>query len=409
MRRNKWLFIAIACYFALLLALMKIHSTGFMILGAGQVGGRRYFQQLECAVFPFLMVALLPGERLLLRLFVIQCLLAVTFVFAEVALAHMNGAMFYVLYFMDVPYDGLNFAAQRISGGIARLQSLNFFGSALLLLLFSRYDMESLVNRRGFIALPLFLGILGMGLLSGHRYLVYSTASILLFLGYIQRFFSVVRMVVLVALAVITLGFAYAFPQSLPRAAQRTLYILPGFDADPVVREDADSTFVGRKVIYQAAFEMLPEHKWVGRGFASLGAGDIPTTDVIEIHRDSGIFYNGLLGLLVNTGIPGTVLGLVILGVGTAVAFRIIRYLRRYGCDDTFSRMCAVLCAAWLSNTLSFLFLEGVPEAVMRSFALQAGVLMACEYNLQKRLRPRPVESSESTTEVVADTAPVAA
>jgi hypothetical protein len=55
------------------------------------------------------------------------------------------------------------------------------------------------------------------------------------------------------------------------------------------------------------------------------------------------------------------------------------------GVPDPFSRLCCVLAAQWVGGVIIFLFLHGDSEFAMRSFSLQAALLMCCEYNLRNQ------------------------
>ncbi|MCU0247495.1 MAG: hypothetical protein MUC42_13040, partial [Bryobacter sp.] len=81
----------------------------------------------------------------------------------------------------------------------------------------------------------------------------------------------------------------------------------------------------------------------------------------------------------------GTLGMLIFLYGGTRVAVRIVLYLRREGCEDTFARICAVSSGLWFTGVLLFLFLHGDAETALKTFSLRAGLLLACESLLRKR------------------------
>jgi len=143
-----------------------------------------------------------------------------------------------------------------------------------------------------------------------------------------------------------------------------------------------------RRILRKVGMEIAPQYFWMGRGFGQSTRGEYslqwdPTG--IEVHINAGKYYNGIIGLLVNTGIFGTFCMLMFLGSGTALAWRIMRLLRAQGCNDTFTRVCSVLAALWMANVIAFLFLHGDSEYAMKTFSLQAGILLACEYHLRQR------------------------
>ena len=107
--------------------------------------------------------------------------------------------------------------------------------------------------------------------------------------------------------------------------------------------------------------------------------------ETIKAHLQIGRFYNGFIGLLVNTGLPGLFfMSLFLFGV-SLLAWRLLRHLRRYGCDDVLGRLCALLAANWLANVAFFYVAHGDSEFAMRTFGLQSGLLMvASKLRLQQ-------------------------
>jgi O-antigen ligase len=191
-----------------------------------------------------------------------------------------------------------------------------------------------------------------------------------------------------VAAAVLIWSFAYAFAARAPLAVQRVVSVLPGVPIDSQARQDGESTMEGRRMLRKIGMEMIPNYLWVGRGFGlDLNDSSVlwdPTT--VTMHANAGRFFNGFIGLMVNTGLFGTVfMGGFLLG-GGALAWRIIKYLRTHGCEDNFTRLCAVLSAWWVCSAIAFLFLHGDSEYAMKTFSVQAGMLLACERCLDKRL-----------------------
>src|SRR6266540_1304652 len=68
LKEYRWLFIGAIGYCLTLLATMYYRGVGLRILGGSQMGGRFYFQQLVCAIFPLLFVMVRPEAKVLVRL-----------------------------------------------------------------------------------------------------------------------------------------------------------------------------------------------------------------------------------------------------------------------------------------------------------------------------------------------------
>ena len=143
---------------------------------------------------------------------------------------------------------------------------------------------------------------------------------------------------------------------------------------------------------------MIPQYLWVGRGFGQSGQGDHslkwdPTA--ITYHINQGRFYNGFIGLMVNTGLFGTCFMLLFLFAGSVAAIKVIFHLREHGVDDEFSRVSCIVACLWMANVVAFIALHGDSEYAMKTFSLQAGLLIACQYMLRDRLRVQQTEQPE--------------
>jgi O-antigen ligase len=163
---------------------------------------------------------------------------------------------------------------------------------------------------------------------------------------------------------------------------------LPGINVTRLASDDGRATLETRRLLREIGSTMIPDYLWIGRGFGQSSAVDLstiwdPTT--VTAHINQGKFYNGIIGLLVNTGIMGTVFMFVFLGAGTALATKTMRLVHIKGCEDSFSLVCSVIAGLWMSNVIAFLFLHGDSEYAMKTFSLQAGLLLTCHYHLQQR------------------------
>jgi O-antigen ligase len=396
-RENRWLFVGLIGYCLVLLVTMYFRGFGLRILGSDVMGGRFYFQQLVCAVFPFLFVLCWNSEKTLLRLFILQCCLTVTFLISDFVFARAPKEFFFILQFFELPGDAVGFEMNAQQSGMQRFQSLAVGAQGLLFLLFLRLNLNQVFGRKGILLIPLSLLILGFGLISGHRILALVVGVTFFFYAFAHRFFSMRNLAVFAGMASFVLVIVYAFADRLPLAAQRALSFLPAIQISDTAYYDGYGTLETRRQLREIGMQMAPDYFWLGRGFGQMGSGDFsqqwdPTG--ITMHVNQGRFYNGIIGLLVNTGFAGTVFMVLFLGCGTALAWRILRHLRTHGCEDAFERMCGILCGFWMASTLSFIFLHGDSEYAMKSFSLQAGMLLACYYLLERRLK----DSEEQAT-----------
>ena len=388
-RRNAWMFIGIIGYCAVLVMTMFYRGFGLRVLGSsGQVGGRLYLQQLVCAIFPLLFAMIRTDERTVVRLVVWQCLLTASYLLSDFAFSFGSDLIYPMLYFVELANDALLFEVQSATFGIRRFQSLALAGHGFILLTLVYLNLKDFLSPRRWLMLAVVLGIFSIGLLSGHRYFVILLAFTLLFVGYSQRFFTTRNVLIAGVMLGLGIGVLYLSANRMPLAFQRAVSFLPGLHASTEAVIDAQTTAIGRVTLFKVGLTMIPEYFWLGRGFVRYMdeySGQFDPTGVMA-HISNGVFYNGFIGLMVNTGVFGTFFMFLFILAGTRTAFRIIKFVRRNGCEDDFSRVCSLMASLWIAHVLLFLFLHGDAERAMKTFALVAGLCVLCEKLLNRRL-----------------------
>ena len=409
--RNRLIFIGAFGYCAVLLFIMYYRGVGIRALSGssgGQVGGRIYLQQIVCAIFPVLLAINPLSEKLLVRLFVIQCALTVTYIISDFIFSFGRGPIFDLLLFLELPGDGLNFELQSLRFGIRRFQSLFLFTQGMLLILWIKRPFRDYANRNAIWMWPLTIALISLGVFSGHRVLVYTAGFTALVAAWSQRFFQVQRVLAASALLLIAYGLAYFYVRELPLSAQRALSIIPGITVDRLADEDGRATFEGRITIRKIGWQLSKQYRWIGRGYGKMTDLDPAQYryDMAYMHVDNGVFYNGTIGLLVNAGLPGTVFMFILLYGGSVLAWRILQHVRVHGGDDDFLRFSAVVAALWASNVVSFVFLHGDSESALRAFGMPAGFMLACDWHMRRRYAvpapmvaqsPNPAASMDSS------------
>jgi hypothetical protein len=385
---HRWMLIGVIGYSLVLIVTMFYRGFGLRILGSDQMGGRFYFQQLACAIFPFLFIMLRPNEKTLLRLLIFQCVLTGTFLISDFVLSKAPDALFFLLQFFELPGDAVNFELQANRFGIRRFQSFYVVSNGLFFLLLLKYNLKDFFGRKGVYLIPVLLAVIGVGMLSGHRYLAVIVVGVVTLGAFAERFFTLKNTFISVAIVLFVLVMAYGVSDRLPLAAQRAISFLPGISIHSQAKIDADNTLEIRRLLRKVGTEIAPQYFWMGRGFGLVEDFSWqwdPTT--LMSHVNQGRFYNGFIGLMVNTGVFGTFFMLLFLGAGTVLAYRVLRILRRYGCEDDFMRMSKLVAGLWIANAFAFLFLHGDSEFAMKSFSLQGGILVACYEHIKTRLQ----------------------
>jgi len=388
-RDNKWLFIGLLGYIGMLVFTMYARGVGLRITGGGQMGGRFYFQQMICGIFPLTFAMVRPREKTMVTLLILQYLLSFTFLVSELVFMFAPRELQVVLQFLDVSGDSFTFEKQASNFGFLRMASLLVVGEAMVFLLIAFHKLSDFLSVRGLYLIPISAGVLFMGMLSGHRIILVDVFGVILILAYAQRMFTP-RSVMISGMGLsFFLLIIYMFADQMPMAVQRAVSILPGLDVQQAAYDDAFGTLGTRSMLREIGMEMIPEYFWIGRGF-SFSASDnltmLSDPTGLDLHVAQGRFYNGLIGLMVNTGIFGTLFMMILMLGGSILAWRIIKRVRVLGSDDVFLRLSGIAASFWLANIITFLLLHGDSQYAMKSFSFQAGVLIVVDYHLRMRM-----------------------
>jgi hypothetical protein len=397
LRSNALLYVGVIGYCIVLMITMYHRGFGLRILGGEQMGGRFYLQQLISAVFPFLLAAIPTSERTLTRLFYLQCLLVITFVVSDFVLANPAGALLPLLQFFELSTDAITFEMQAEQFGIRRFQSMALISGGFIYFLWARYGLKAFLTRQGYFLLPFGAFLLILGMLSGHRYLFIIMVLTFGFCSFAQRMFTFRNALIVGVASFLALIGIYLFSTQLPLAAQRAVSFLPGIEVHAMAQHDAQATWEMRRLLRKIGMELAPQYFWLGRGLGFSATGDVlamASRDPLTWHISIGRFYNGFVGLLVNTGVFGTLFMLTFLAGGTVLAIRIIRLLREHRWEDPFALVCSVIVSLWLARLIGWLFLHGDSEWALRNFGLQAAMMVACHYHLTQRIQS--VDSRET-------------
>lgn len=403
--RNLLVFVGSMGFCAVLVFIMRKRGVGFLAFGGSQIGGRIYFQQISLGIFPLLFAALAPNGKTLLKLYAVQCVLSVTMLVADLAYTSRSNVGLWILQFVEIPVDGWDFENQAMMTGLRRFQSFFYLSCSFLGLLWVRYPLKDYFTKRGLWLWPLTLLLLGMGLFSGHRMLIYYLGVSVLVIAWAQRIFTPVRLMALSLVAGTLWITLIVASRELPLGVQRGISAIPFVEIDPMVAANAEATMEGRRAIKKAGWNVVGNYLWVGRGFEKYEIDYSRYADMADAWVDNGIFYNGTVGLLVNTGVPGTVAIALFLIGGTVCSWRVCAHVRRQRAPDALCRLGAVLVGGWIAYGVSFIFLHGDSEFTMRTFALPAGMLLACEY----QLRRQAIAARTTVTVAPAATEPVPA
>ncbi len=401
-RENRWVFLGAVFYSLVLLVTMKARGVGFGALGGSTGGGRFYLQQILSAIFPFIFVMVPLKEKVFSRLVIIQLVLTSTYIVSDFAFSVFPLTAQPLLYFLELTTDAANYEKRMLGFGIRRYQSLGWFFPNVIYLLLILYHSRDFFGRRLFWLIPLMLGSVAVSLLSGSRSILVITPAVVLILLWAERFFDTRKLILGGLLAFFALVLVYGNTQHMPLSVQRAVSFLPGIHVDSQAANDAQSTLVVRRILARLGWRMVPQYLWLGRGF-SVDLTHMRRTGyeaTIEVHLATGRFYNGLIGLLVNTGLLGTLGFLMFIYGGSKIALRVLGMVRRHGAETVLFRIGVLMAAMWLVDVFFFFFLHGDAEQGLRRFGLQAGALLAVERLIRERIaRETAAAEAESPEE----------
>jgi O-antigen ligase len=235
--------------------------------------------------------------------------------------------------------------------GVRRLQTALMTGEALML--FTLAFLRKSGRDKSQMIFWVFLVAAGILMaVSGHR------IAILRLLGVTWLYFWLCSegkrsqyLAISICFCLTSLILLYLTAPFLPLAAQRMLAILPGVDIDPIAKLSADSTSEWRLTLWLDAIKQIPEYLFIGKGFTfqgnfrellAMAGGD----EYVRMWAlENSAYHNGILSLLICTGLPGLLLG---------TGFLVCGLLRYHRLASTFKRNPSLhaLWAALFSSVL---------------------------------------------------------
>ena len=382
-RSERWALAALGGYVLVLFGLMAYRGVGFRAFGGAQMGGRFYSQQVILAILPLLLLTADLSKKKLVGAVATGWVMALTYLVSDFSFSLGGGVMQRILYFFELPTDAMNFELGYELTGMRRYQSLWYAAAAGLACLWALVPLKDLLGRYVLVTGPLMIGLLGLGLGSGHRTLLIVTLATVVFLSVFQRFWTAGRLMVALLAVAAGIGVLYAVADKLPMPVQRSVSFLPGIDVQPLAERDATDTLRDRIDILKLAINDIPRYAVIGRGFGMERFDQLPGDAVntgVWLAYVNGYFYNGTLGLLLKTGLPGLLVTSVFAWWVSKMALELVRLVQRRSMSqqDNFDRLCLLICAQWFSSVLFFYVTHGDAGSWMQTFALSAALIMAC-------------------------------
>jgi hypothetical protein len=399
-QRNRWVFIGSTLYCVVLLVTMMVRGFGLNVLGSTEAGGRAYLQQILCGMLPVLFLLLPLNRKQFFWLVILQLGLTVTFLISDFALSLLPGGIHPALYFFELSTDALNFEQTALSFGIRRYQSLGWFFTSVVYLLFVAFHSREFSGRRAWWLLPAVAGSYAISLLSGSRTAAALPLLVLAGILWANRFFDARKIMLCAVGGLFLVILAYGTAKQAPLSVQRALCILPGINVSSEARYDAEGTWNMRRTLRRIGMNMAPNYLWMGRGYSvSLAKVETSRFDwALEQHLRAGSFYNGAIGLLVNTGLAGLFAVLLLFYGGTRIAMRVIRHAREHGVEDAAMRAAVFIAVLWVAEMLFFIFVHGDAQQTLRRFGMIAGLLIAADRLIRQSVEEAEDQETTSAT-----------
>ena len=388
LEKNRALFIGILVYLAALAIIIRLRGVGFGFLGASAGGGKVYFRQIISALVPLLFIVTPVKERTFLRLVTLFFILSITYLLSDAVLAMVPGAASILLRVLQLPTDAAFFEFYTQQFGFRRLQSLFYVCPKLVFALLMYYSVKDVLGRRAWWLIPTVLGLLAAGLGSGHRANLIHTGVVLLVLFWIQKAFTPRNLILTASTVMLGMTLLYTSVEFMPAAVQRAVSFLPGIDINSDVAADAAGTWHSRIETARRGAALIPEYWLLGRGFtryADLVPNSREVLDSVAYAVLQGYFLNGFVGLMVNTGLLGTVGMCIFMFGGARLAAQVTGQARRLGFDSTLTRTSAVLASLYFVDCFFFFLIEGNVDWALSRFGMYVGMLFACERLLRQR------------------------
>jgi O-antigen ligase/polysaccharide polymerase Wzy-like membrane protein len=370
---------------------MMVRGTGFRALGSDQWGGMVYVQ-LFVAIF---MVFALPRAGLnnvwLYRALICMGIFSILPLIADIIVVAGYPQIWRFIQGNEDIATSLKASQSVVGKGVVRYHSGGVTGLFMLFSLLTVVDLKKLLSLRGMWLWPAPVICLGLVLISGHRLGIVIIGLFVLFLAFIQRAYTPVRIWLLCMVAICGWFVLVEYSAEFPEGVQRTISWVPGVDIPEYVQKDAGNTLTWRMELWTEALKRLPRYWLIGKGYAFSGeemvgvAGANMTTAPLDWALISSSYHNGPISLLMGLGVFGLLTGCGFL-IGALVRHRAI--LKRKWKDPKLKQCHQVVYAMFLTYVVIFFTLFGAVEEFSPFLFMFA--LLETLYQLDTSEKPAP-------------------
>lgn len=292
-----------------ILVIISLRGAGLRVLGSSEWGGMRYFEMLMPLALIFLRPDFTYTRKEWNRIGVLFILFSSLPLVAEAVFLLSGGALYHQYYIVKFDMMTLgNFAAQYHGQDLVRFQSANRIGPVLALVAIALFQMR----RHKLVWIGVYLAGFTLIGISGHRSGLIDLIMITFLGGWL--YFKKSRIQYMIGLSfagVFLLVITYNYAIHLPFGFQRMLMLLPGIEVSTEARLSAEITSEWRFDLWHEALEEIrrnPDFLILGKGM-TYSSREYAALTLFDYHYWWAIltssYHQGLLSLLIITGIPG--------------------------------------------------------------------------------------------------------
>jgi O-antigen ligase len=307
--------------------IILVRGAGLRILGDENWGGMRYAEILIPMGLLLVRPQFVFSPQDWRKVFIWFVFFSMLPFFSEMVFLVSGGAVYHQFYLVNFNMSTLNSINSQILGKeLVRFQSANRVGP-ILIVLASGFFLAKKIN-------PVSLGFYVMGVvligLSGHRSALIDLILISFFTGLL--FFKGRRLIYLLCIGifgVFLLLIVYQIAHLLPLTFQRALMLLPNIEVSPEARLDALITLDWRLSLWTEALREIrfnPEYLLLGKGL-TYSSREYMALLLFDFDYWWAIltsnYHQGVLSLLIITGIPGLVVAIMMFYHGLKYHFDI--------------------------------------------------------------------------------------
>jgi hypothetical protein len=378
------------CMLAVIAVTAKMTGFGLRVFGGEIYGGNKYFYLVGGILGYFALSAQrIPPERknLYLGLFFLGGVVAI--------IGDLLPFLPHSLYFIYWVFSpNTNFLT---SGGInseaTRLSGVWLMSNAVFSYMLARYGIRGIFLSRKPLRWILFFLFVVAGLFGGFRGFIIFVGLNFVFQFFLEGLHRTKLMAVFLSAGILGALALIPFAEHLPYTFQRALSVLH-YKVSTAARLDAQSTLDWRVEMWQALLPQIPQYLLLGKGYtispqdyefvmgpdAAIHSG-FAQNDPLALSED---FHNGPISVVIPFGIWGCLVFLWFIVAATRVL-----YLNYRHSDPALQTTNTALLAAFITQTIFFLFIGGGFNSDMLKFCGLLGLSISLNGGVRQRVRAR--------------------